>query len=82
MKPLPIMLFAGAIAVSAYALAADARFASADSNGDGEVTKAEAAIAMPDLTEDAFNAADADQSGGLSEKEFVAAVEEGILPKG
>ena len=35
---------------------------------------------MPTATPEAFEAADADQSGTLSEAEFLAAVESGTLP--
>lgn len=82
MKPLPAILFTGAIAVSVFALAADARFAAADADGDGAVTMEEAKVALPALTEDAFKAADADESGALSEEEFVGGLEEGTLPRG
>ena len=49
---------------------------------DIALTLAEAIIAMPDLTSEAFDVADVDSDGALSETEFVAGVETGVLPKG
>ncbi len=80
MKFLPMALFAGAVAVSAIALAADEKFAAVDQNGDGLLSLAEVAIAMPDATSEAFDTADADKSGTLTEAEYLAAVDQGILP--
>lgn len=82
MKPLPLALMAGAVAVSAIALAADQRFEAADRDGDGLLSMAEVILAMPEATPDAFNDADADDSGALTEEEFTAATSEGLLPQG
>ena len=82
MKPFPIIVYAAAVAIGGYVLAADATFTAADQNGDGQLTAEEVAAAMPDATQEAFDAADKDQSGALTEEEFVAAVESGLLPSG
>ncbi|MEC5293612.1 hypothetical protein VSX64_24025 [Aurantimonas sp. C2-6-R+9] len=55
-------------AAPAFAQAAD--FATVDADQSGTVTLEEVQAAMPDVTEDAFTAADADESGDLSEDEF------------
>ena len=81
-KPLPLALMVGAVAVSALALAADPTFDAADSDGDGLLTMAEVIIAMPDVSPDAFHEADADDSGALTESEFTAAMAGGVLPQG
>lgn len=47
-------------------------FTAADINGDGQITYEEAATVIEGLTEDMFNAADADASGALNEDEFNA----------
>ena len=65
------IVFATAFASTA-ALAAEGDFAKADVNTDGALTMEEAVAAMPDLTAEQFNAADADQNGSLSEDEFKA----------
>ena len=82
MKPLPIMVYAGAIAIAGMVLAADPGFTAADQNGDGLLSADEVATAMPDATPEAFSAADTDQSGTLTEAEFLAAIESGLLPSG
>lgn len=82
MKPLALIAYAGSFALAGIVLAADDKFSAADQNGDGVLSAAEVAVAMPDATPEAFNAADKDQSGTLTEEEFVAAVTEGILPEG
>jgi outer membrane usher protein FimD/PapC len=56
---------------AAYAQAAT-DFASVDADISGTVTLVEAQAAWPDLTEDAFNGADADGSGDLSVEEYNA----------
>lgn len=82
MKPLPLTLMAGALAVSAVALAADAKFEAADQDGNGVLTMAEVVLALPNATADSFTAADVDQSGTLTEAEYIAAVNDGLLPEG
>ena len=81
MKPLALMAYAGSFAIAGLVLAADATFTSADQNGDGVLSAAEVAVAMPDATPEAFDAADKDKSGTLSEDEFASAVADGILPE-
>ena len=49
-----------------------AEFADVDTDGDGMVAMEEAKAAMPDLSEDAFNEADADGDESLNEEEFAA----------
>ena len=82
MKTLPLALMAGAVLISAAALAADAKFQAADQDGNGVLTMAEVVIALPDTTPEAFNLADADKSGTLTEAEYITAVNEGLLPEG
>ena len=67
-KFLAIALAAGF--ASTAALAAD--FATVDADQNGSVSMEEAKDAMPDLADDAFTAADGDQSGELSADEFAA----------
>ena len=47
-------------------------FATVDADASGTVTWEEVQAALPDVTEDAYKAADADASGDLSAEEFVA----------
>jgi hypothetical protein len=79
MKTLALAIASTAF-VAGAALAGDAKFTAADTNGDGALTLDEVAIAMPEATPDAFATADLDQSGTLTEDEFVAAVNGGVLP--
>jgi len=79
MKLLSIALVTGALTGFA-AMAADSTFVAVDTNGDGALTMEEVSIAMPQATNEAFAAADIDQNGTLSEDEFVAALNDGVLP--
>lgn len=54
--------------------------ASPDLDGDGMVTMEEFVAAYPDLTDEAFIAADANADGVLDETEIAAAAEAGVLP--
>tara|TARA_R110000868_G_C10561918_1_gene736965 strand:- start:49 stop:276 length:228 start_codon:yes stop_codon:yes gene_type:complete len=65
-------LAAAGFLLATPALGAAVSFESADANGDGNVTMEEAKSVMPDMTEEQFADADADESGGLSKKEFEA----------
>lgn len=47
-------------------------FATVDADASGGVSLAEAQLALPDLTEEAFTAADTDANGELSAEEFAA----------
>ena len=82
MKPLPLILIAGGVLISALALAADAKFAAADQDGNGVLSMAEVIVAMPDATPDQFKTADTNQDGALTEDEYMVAVNEGVLPEG
>jgi hypothetical protein len=64
---------AGVLAQDAAAPAAP-DFATIDADKSGDVSFAEAQTAWPDLTEDAFKAADTDTSGALSQTELDAYV--------
>ena len=59
-------------ALPAYAMTADA-------NGDGALSMEEIKEVHPDVTEDIFAAIDADASGSVSEEEYQAAVDAGVL---
>ena len=64
-----------AIALVAFASPAFAQtpdFASVDADSSGAVSWEEAQAALPNATEDAFKAADADGSGDLNETEFAS----------
>jgi hypothetical protein len=61
---------AGAFAQAAAPAAPD--FATIDADKSGDISFAEAQTAWPDLTEDAFKAADTDTSGALSQAELDA----------
>lgn len=82
MKSLPLMLIAGGVALSAAALAADATFEAADRDANGVLSMAEVFIAMPEATPEMFAEADVDDDGRLTEVEYGAAVDGGVLPKG
>ena len=47
-------------------------YSALDTNGDGAVSLAEVKAALPDLTDEAIIAADADQDGNLSSEEYTA----------
>jgi Ca2+-binding EF-hand superfamily protein len=49
-----------------------AEFADIDTDGDGLISVEEATAAMPDVTEDAFAAADKDADGNLNADEYAA----------
>jgi len=64
------------LAVSFIALTAPAfaqqppNFSAADTDGDGVVSSAEMKAAMPDMTQEQWDQADADKSGTLTQAEF------------
>jgi Ca2+-binding EF-hand superfamily protein len=64
------ILAALAISLLATTAAQAAEMADVDTDGSGTVSMEEASAAMPDLSEDAFNAADADGDGSLNADEF------------
>lgn len=47
-------------------------FASVDTDTSGDISLTEAQVVWPTLTEDAYKAADTDQSGSLSQEEYDA----------
>ena len=59
------------LSTAAFAQAAT-DFASVDSDANGSISLAEAQVAWPDLTAEAFGAADIDASGELSAEEYEA----------
>lgn len=61
------------LSTAAFAQAAT-DFASVDTDTSGGISLAEAQVAWPDLTEEAFTAADLDASGELSAEEYDAVV--------
>lgn len=64
-------LFALGLSGAAFAQSAT-DFASVDTDISGGVTFAEAQVAWPDLTQEAFTAADTDGNGELSVEEYNA----------
>ena len=49
-------------------------FATTDGDKSGEVTFSELILQYPDVSQEQFDTADADKSGGLNEKEFLMVV--------
>lgn len=62
------LTFAGTAAMAQTPLT----FAEVDTDGNGELSYAELVVVWPDLTEDEFNAADLNMSGGLDPDELNA----------
>lgn len=68
-----LITFAAIGLTTSFAVAQDVpAFAGADGDASGDVTLAEAQAVWPDLTQEAFDAADADKSGSLNQTEFDA----------
>jgi hypothetical protein len=67
------------LSTAAFAQAAT-DFVSVDADVSGGVSLTEAQVALPDLTEEAFTAADVDASGELSAEEFDALVAASAAP--
>lgn len=67
-------------AVLAATLAQAATMEELDTNADGMVTFDEIQAAMPDVTEEVFTLADANQDGMIDVEEYNAAQETGLLP--
>ncbi|MET3927824.1 EF-hand domain-containing protein [Devosia sp. 2618] len=67
-----IALSLAALALSASAVMAQTptSFADVDTDGNGELSFVELQVAWPDLTQQEFDAADADNSGGLTPEEL------------
>jgi hypothetical protein len=72
-------LFALGLSGAAMAQAAT-DFVSVDTDANGGVSLVEAQVAWPDLTEEAFTAADTDASGELSAEEYDALVAASAAP--
>ena len=70
-KHLTAALLIGAFTLSNAALAQGLSFESVDANQDGFVTYEEISAVVPTMTEDVFNAADANQDSMLDPAEFV-----------
>jgi hypothetical protein len=67
------------LSTAAFAQAAT-DFVSVDTDTSGGISLAEAQVAWPDLTEEAFTAADLDASGELSAEEYDALVAAAAAP--
>jgi hypothetical protein len=71
MKKLLVSIVALGFTTAAMAQVAT-DFASVDTDVSGDVSLTEAQVVWPDLTEEAFAAADVDQNGSLSQEEYDA----------
>ncbi len=74
MKKILITLAAIGLTSAAFAQAAPVTFASVDTDTSGGVSLAEAQVAWPDLTQEAFDAADTSKDGSLDQAECDAYV--------
>ncbi len=74
MKKLLITLAAIGLSSAAFAQVAAVTFASVDTDASGGASLVEAQVAWPDLTQEAFDAADANKDGSLDQAEFDAYV--------
>ncbi|UYO01427.1 MAG: hypothetical protein KIT02_11920 [Devosia sp.] len=72
MKKIALSLAVLAIAGSAALAQTPLTFAQVDTDGNGELSYEELRAVWPDLTEDEFNAADLNMSGGLDANELDA----------
>lgn len=70
------------LSTAAFAQAAATDFATVDADTSGGVTLVEAQVAWPDLTEEAFTAADTDANGELSLEEYDAFIATQPAPAG
>jgi hypothetical protein len=68
------------LSTAAFAQAAATDFATIDADVSGGVSLAEAQVGWPDLTEEAFTAADTDANGELSAEEYDALVAAAATP--
>lgn len=68
------------LSTAAFAQAAAPDFATIDADASGGVSLAEAQVALPDLTEEAFTAADLDANGELSAEEFATVAATAAVP--
>ncbi|UJQ93657.1 hypothetical protein [Mariluticola halotolerans] len=65
-----LLSLAAAFALTGAAIAQDATFADIDTDQSGDLSFAELTVTMPDLTMEAFTAADVDANGAISEEEY------------
>jgi hypothetical protein len=68
------------LSTAAFAQAAAPDFATVDADASGGVSLAEAQVVLPDLTEEAFTAADIDANGELSAEEFTTLTATAAVP--
>ena len=68
------------LSTAAFAQAAAPDFATIDADASGGLSLAEAQVALPDLTEEAFTAADLDANGELSAEEFATLTATAAVP--
>jgi hypothetical protein len=80
MKRTLVALSLMALSSTAFAVE-ELDFAKLDLNADGALSLTEIQVAMPELSEEAFNAADADKSGTLSMEEIAALSDDGMTKK-
>ncbi len=74
MKKILITLAAIGLTSAAFAQAAAVTLTAVDTDTSGGVSLAEAQVAWPDLTQEAFDAADTSKDGSLDQAEFDAYV--------
>ena len=74
MKKILITLAAIGLTSAAFAQVAAVTFTSVDTDTSGGVSLVEAQVAWPDLTQEAFDAADTSKDGSLDQAEFDAYV--------
>lgn len=74
MKTILLTIAAIGFTSSAFAQMAAVTFESADTDTSAAVSLAEAQVAWPDLTKEAFDAADTNKDGALDKTEFDAYV--------
>ncbi|WP_186400770.1 hypothetical protein [Stappia sp. P2PMeth1] len=70
-----LLIAVAALTFSGSAYAQDTSFASADLDQSGDLTFSEVIAVLPNVTEEAFAAADADGNGVLSEAEYTVLLE-------
>ncbi|MEM6887642.1 MAG: hypothetical protein AAF636_05820 [Pseudomonadota bacterium] len=68
------------VVAATFAAGAAIAATAADTNGDGVLTIDEVQAAMPEVTQEAFNAMDLNADGALDEAEVQAAQDAGLMP--
>ncbi|MEM9320787.1 MAG: hypothetical protein AAGA70_17555 [Pseudomonadota bacterium] len=74
------LLILGTVAAFGVTAAIAVTLEEVDTNADGMITFDEAVVAMPDMTEEIFTAADLNQDGMIDSDELAAAQEIGLIP--